>query len=252
MKNNLQVVASLLNIHGRSADQPEARGRLCGDRPAGRRFVGRPPQPFRGGRGKPRHRASAAAGGTGRRPCASGPRRGARPRSSSTSTAFTRPRTWPSPPPSCHRDRRVRDARPAERSDRDRAAARASELTARLTIQQCADAREGTRTTRASPVRADHRRPGAAAALPARRKLGRYSVDFRFSGADERPAIMRRAVEKIFLKARNRPKSGRYALWIVTFCPPALAIRLNGPGTANPPPPPVALPGPHFLGSSSL
>jgi len=32
-------------------------------------------------------------------------------------------------------------------------------------------------------------------------------------------------------------KKGRCAIRIVTFCPPALAIRLNGPGTANPPPP---------------
>ena len=32
-------------------------------------------------------------------------------------------------------------------------------------------------------------------------------------------------------------KKPRCAVRIVTFCPPALAIRLNGPGTANPPPP---------------
>ena len=37
--------------------------------------------------------------------------------------------------------------------------------------------------------------------------------------------------------AELNSKKGRCAARIVTFCPPALAIRLNGPGTANPPPP---------------
>ena len=60
VKNNLQVVASLLNIHGRSATTPEARVGLCRDQPPGRRAFDRPPQPFRGDGGESRDRAAAA------------------------------------------------------------------------------------------------------------------------------------------------------------------------------------------------
>ena len=71
------------------------------------------------------------------------------------------------------------------------------------------------------------------------RKLGRYSVDLPvFPPLDRTSAIVTASGEKMFAEGSepNRTK-GRYAVRIVTFCPPALAIRLNGPGTANPPPP---------------
>jgi HAMP domain-containing protein len=58
VKNNLQVVASLINIHGRSAETPQ-RAALCVDQPPRRRAVDRPPQPFRGDGGESRNRASA-------------------------------------------------------------------------------------------------------------------------------------------------------------------------------------------------
>ena len=44
-------------------------------------------------------------------------------------------------------------------------------------------------------------------------------------------------IQKKFGGAEPGAKKVRSASRIVTFCPPALAIRLNGPGTANPPPP---------------
>ena len=101
VKNNLQVVASLLNIHGRSAEAAEARAAYAGDQPPRRRAVDRPPQPFRGDGGKSRNRAPPAAdracGRAARKSARSGPRPDdrARPRHAST-----RPRTSPSPSPS--------------------------------------------------------------------------------------------------------------------------------------------------------
>ena len=101
VKNNLQVVASLLNIHGRSADTPEARGRLCGDRPAGRRAVGRPPQPFRRDGGESRDRAAPAADRARRRASRQRARRApAGWPSISTSRPSTPPRTSRSRSPS--------------------------------------------------------------------------------------------------------------------------------------------------------
>ena len=43
--------------------------------------------------------------------------------------------------------------------------------------------------------------------------------------------------QKLGIWPELNSNKGRCAVRIVTFCPPALAIRLNGPGTANPPPP---------------
>ena len=94
VKNNLQVVASLLNIHGRSADTAEARAAYAGDRPSRRSAFHRPSQPFRGNGGEPRNRAPAADRGA----CCRAPRR--RPEASRglpstwNSTRSTRPRTW--------------------------------------------------------------------------------------------------------------------------------------------------------------
>src|SRR3954470_19338724 len=50
-------------------------------------------------------------------------------------------------------------------------------------------------------------------------------------------AIVTRPPKKCSRASELISNKGRCAIRIVTFCPPALAIRLNGPGTANPPPP---------------
>ena len=58
VKNNLQVVASLLNIHGRSAETAEAQRGLCGDQSSRGRPLDRPPRPLCGDGGKSRDRAA--------------------------------------------------------------------------------------------------------------------------------------------------------------------------------------------------
>ena len=60
VKNNLQVVASLLNIHSRGSPSEEVGRGLCLDPAPGRRPRGRPPQPLCRARGKSRRRAQAA------------------------------------------------------------------------------------------------------------------------------------------------------------------------------------------------
>ena len=78
VKNNLQVIASLLNIHGRSAEAPEARAAYAGISRRVGALVDRSPQPFRGDGGKSRDRASAAdfgaCGGIAGRRARRGPR----------------------------------------------------------------------------------------------------------------------------------------------------------------------------------
>ena len=101
VKNNLQVVASLLNIHGRSAETPRSALGLCRDQPPSRRAVDRPPQPFRGDGGESRDRAAAA---DYRARCRAARRRAggsARPEHRSRARhASTRPRTSRSRSPS--------------------------------------------------------------------------------------------------------------------------------------------------------
>ena len=99
VKNNLQVVASLLSIHGRSAGKAGGQGRLFGDRPAGRCAVGGPPPPLCRAGGEPGHRASPAAD----RACRGPPRPARRPKrgacaSNSISIRRRRPRTSRSRP----------------------------------------------------------------------------------------------------------------------------------------------------------
>ena len=74
VKNNLQVVASLLNIHGRSAESARSARGLCRDQPARRCAVDRSPQPFRRNGGESRHRASAAGDGARSRAARRAPR----------------------------------------------------------------------------------------------------------------------------------------------------------------------------------
>ena len=57
---------------------------------------------------------------------------------------------------------------------------------------------------------------------------------------------LRRRRKKVLRTSEPPPKTRRYCVRIVTFCPPALTIHLNGPGTANPPPPGGAS-GPSFV-----
>ena len=183
VKNNLQVVASLLNIHGRTAETAEARAAYAA---IGRRvgaLVDRPPQPFRRDGGKSRDCASAIAVRACRRAARRRARGGARRwRSTSTSRPSTPPRTWRCRSPSWSpRSSNLRcfDApeEPVEISLR-----RTSELTARLTFEQpgAGPGRGGRR--RAKAVRADRRRPGQAAALdpraqarPLQRRFARLS-----------------------------------------------------------------------------
>ena len=87
VKNNLQVVASLLNLHSRGARQRGGRRRLCLDPAPGRRARRRPPQPLCRARGESRRRAEAADLRARRQSARHRARRGARAcRSGSTST----------------------------------------------------------------------------------------------------------------------------------------------------------------------
>ena len=60
VKNNLQVIASLLNIHGAEREDRRSTIGLCRNQPPSRRALDRPPQPFRRDGGKSRDRAAPA------------------------------------------------------------------------------------------------------------------------------------------------------------------------------------------------
>ena len=125
---------------------------------------------------------------------------------------------------------------------------RTSELTARLTISSPVLVPE--EEDEGEKVQFERIVGGLAKQLRSTldRKLGRYSVDL-----PAFPPVLRslRVRRKNFSEAPELFASkARSAIWIVTFCPPALAIRLNGPGTANPPPPGGAS-GPTLVWASS-
>ena len=79
VKNNLQVVASLLNIHGRSAETPDARAAYAGISRRVGRALDRPPQPFRRNGGESRDFAPPAGHRTRRRAAGERARNRARP-----------------------------------------------------------------------------------------------------------------------------------------------------------------------------
>ena len=78
VKNNLQVIAIAAQHPRPQRRHARGQGRLCRDRPAGRRAGGGPPQPFRRDGGKSRDRAAAAADRTCRRASARAPPTSAR------------------------------------------------------------------------------------------------------------------------------------------------------------------------------
>ena len=190
VKNNLQVVASLLNIHGRSAETSRRARRLCRHQPARRRLVHRPPQPFCRDGGESRHLAAAAGDRARRRASRRRPRGGARAaRSISTWTALY-----------TTQDAAVAVAfliteiiefamlnapeEPIELSLR-----RTSELTARLSLGSPILVPEEEGEPGKVAVRADRRGPRQAAPLAARPKA--WSLRRRFARISRR--LMNRA-----------------------------------------------------------
>ena len=109
---------------------------------------------------------------------------------------------------------------------------------------------------RAPAIRTDHRGPRQAAAFGAGADRG--SLQRRPAGlrpARDLLAGLRRPVlttlSKNYVSGREpSPHHRRFTLRIVTFCPPALAIRLHGPEVVNPPPP-VTISGPPCVWGNS-
>ena len=125
---------------------------------------------------------------------------------------------------------------------------RTSELTARLTLGSPVLTGDEADDPEQVAVRADRRRPGQAAPLDARAQA--RPVQRRVSGF---PAELTENRDRFGLVQKKLRDSGTKSertgveyVRIVTYCPPALAIRLNGPETANPLPPGGAF-GPLFL-----
>ena len=238
MKNNLQVVASLLNIHGRSAGTPEAQAAYAGIS----RRVGALSIVHRN------HFAEMEENrGISLRPLVTelaAELRASTPESA-RGLAIELEIDTPQHDPGCcgrgrlpdHRDRRICDPSRAPRAGRDipppheRADRAPGAQQPGLVPDEDGDSEKVA-------VRADRRGPGQAApidtrtqAWPLQRRFARISADL------TRRKIVTESTKKS-LQARNPfANKTRCIVRIVTFCPPALAIRLNGPGTANPPPP---------------
>ena len=167
MKNNLQVVASLLNIHGRSADTPEARAAYAG---IGRRVgalsivhrnhfaemednrgIGAAPAADRA-----RRRTSRRRAGIGARPVIELDGRGVfTTQDVAVAVAFLITEIIEFAMLSCPEE-------PVEIS-----LSRTSELTARLSISSPVLVPDEEDERRKTPVRANRRRPRQTAALPA-------------------------------------------------------------------------------------
>ena len=242
VKNNLQVVASLLNIHGRSAEAAEARSAYAGIS----RRVGALSIVHRN------HFAEMEENrGISLRPLVT--ELAAELRASAPETARGLAIDLDLDSLYTTQDAAVAvafliteivefamlhaPADPVELSIR-----RTSELTARLSLGSPVLVPDDEDEPGKSPVRADRRRPRQAASFQPRPQAWPVQRGFASisTGLAASYGSLRRQRKK-FRKTCGEPepisKKGRYAVRIVTFCPPALAIRLNGPGTANPPPP---------------
>ena len=116
---------------------------------------------------------------------------------------------------------------------------RTSELTARLTISSpvLVPGRRG-RPEKCSSNGSSAGSPSSCAPPSIASSAATASICLYFHRLAELQSLRPPAKKVLEVAIRNPfAKKGRYAVRIVTFCPPALAIRLNGPGTANPPPP---------------
>ena len=256
VKNNLQVIASLLNIHGRSAETPDARAAYAGIS----RRVGALSIVHRN------HFAEMEENrGISLRPLVT--ELAAELRASAPDAARGLAIDLEIDTLYTTQDVAVAVAflvteiiefamlhAPEERG---RALAPPNERTdgAAVPWQPGLRSRGGGRS-RKTAVRAHRRRPCQAAALgprpqawPLQRGFACVSAGLAFR--PNRYGSSRKKFEKV-RPARNLiSNKGRCAVRIVTFCPPALAIRLNGPGTANPPPP-GGVSGPSSVWGTSL
>ena len=240
VKNNLQVVASLLNIHGRSAETGRSARRLCRDQPPRRRACRSSTATI-----SPRWRK--IAGSRFGRCCPSLPPslRGSAPEDARGTGHRSRPRHRLHHPgrrgggrlPG-HRDRRVRDAQLPRGAGRDLAPP--DQRADRPADDQQPGAGPGRgRRSRKSAVRADHRRAGQAAALAARpqaRPLQRRSAGI--SAESRRSADRYGSGEKSFPKSRNRfAKKRRCACSDSDLLPPRSRYPLKWARNRQPSPP---------------
>ena len=236
MKNNLQVVASLINIHGRSAETAGCARGLCviSRRVGALSIVHRnhfaEMEENRGIALRPLLSELAAELRAG----PPKPARDSRRNSSSKRQHDPGRRRFGGLPD--HRDRRVRDAQPTPRPGRNL-------VTANQRADRAADAEQpgsgARRIGTAKNFSLNALSPGlpSSSDQPWTGNSGDTALIcrsfLRLAGAE----IVTAADEKIIPTLGTFAKKRRSAFWIVTFCPPALAIHLNGPGTANPPPP---------------
>ena len=250
VKNNLQVVASLLNIHGRSAEAAEARAaydsisRRVGALSIVHRNHFAEMEENRGIALRPLLSELAAELRAG----APEPARGLlveldldtiyTTQDVAVAVAFLVTEIVECAMLTCPKD-------PIEISLR-----RTSELTARLTLGSPILVPGRSRRARKSPVRTDRRGVWPSSFAP--RSIASWGgtalicLHFRQSNSDQ--AIVTATPKKSCRGSEPISNKVRSALRIVTFCPPALAIRLNGPGTANPPPPRWRFRAPFCLG----
>ena len=251
VKNNLQVVASLLNIHGRSAEAAEARAaydsisRRVGALSIVHRNHFAEMEENRGIALRPLLSELAAELRAGAPEPARGLLHRARSRHHLHDAGRRRRRRLPG-----HRDRRVRDARPAPGSDRD--VASPDERAHRAPDPGQPDPRSRrSRRARKSPVRTDRRGVWPSSCAP--RSIASWGgtalicLYFRQSNSDQ--ADRYGGAKKILPRLGTDFEQGAFCTSDSDLLPPRSRYPIKWARNRQPSPPPVALPGPLLSGA---